>query len=452
MVFGLDAAPPSLLFKEFRDKLPNFSRLMEKSLYGPMKSCDPPITIPAWMVMMTGKEPGELGLYGFRHRKNHDYREFTIPSSRSIRARKVWNYLGEEGYKTFVMGIPPTYPPYPINGWMISGFLTPSSKSQYTYPESLKQEVEYLVGDFIFDVPFRKEDRASVLREIFEMTRQHGKVAVHMAKTKPWNLFIYMEIGLDRIQHAFWKYMDENHPNYTYNEEYSDAILKYYILLDEILGQLLDAAGDDTGVLIVSDHGAKMMKGAFAVNDWLVEQGYLVLKGDVKPGTRLSEADVDWSKTVAWGWGGYYARIFFNVKNREAYGVVEPSEYESVRRELARKIMDIKGPNGEVWKTRVYAPEDIYSTVAGNPPDLMVYFDDLYWRSAGTMGYDDPYLPENDTGPDDAVHDYDGVFIMYNPDKKKGGEVECTIYDVFPTILRYFSIDVGDSLRGEALI
>lgn len=451
-IFGLDAAPPMLLFDRFRDSLPNFSRILEKSIYGPMRSCDPPITIPAWMVMMTGREPGEMGLYGFRHRKGYDYIDFSISSSRSVKVRKIWDYLGEARYKSFVMGLPPTYPPSKLNGWMISCFLTPSSKANYTYPSSLKKEVAEIVGDYVFDVPFRREDRESLVKELFDMTRQHAEVAIKMAGSKPWDLFIYMEIGLDRVQHAFWKYMDENHPRYTQHKVFSRVILDYYKLLDDILGRILRLLRDEDMLMIVSDHGAKMMKGAFAINDWLIEKGYLVVKGDVEPGSRLSDVDIDWSRSIAWGWGGYYARIFLNVKDREKNGVVDWDEYDDVRRDLMRDLLSIHGPNGEHWRNHVYIPEELYKDVRGNPPDLMVYFDDLYWRSAGTLGYTNPYLPENDTGPDDAVHDYDGVFILYDPSRNSSEEIRCSIYDVFPTILDIYGLKPPVDVRGSSLL
>ena len=70
--------------------------------------------------------------------------------------------------------------------------------------------------------------------------------------------------------------------------------------------------------------------------------------------------------------------------------------------------------------TKIYKPEELYNVIKGDAPDLLVYFDDLSWRSAGTVGYDSMYLNENDTGPDDAVHDYFGIFIINDPKKKIG--------------------------------
>ena len=449
-IFGLDAAPPELLFKKFIDKLPNFSKIIKKSVYGPMRSCDPPITIPAWMVMMTGLEPGDLGLYGFRHRKDNSYKEIVIPNSRNIKASKIWDYLGESDLKTFVMGIPPTYPPYPVNGWMISGFLTPNDKTNFTYPLTLKYEIKNIVKEYIFDVPFRREDRDWVLENIFKMTESHHKVVNEMIRKKNWDLFIYMEIGLDRIQHAFWKYMDKNHVRYTPHEKYSNAIIRYYKKLDEILGDIIRYS-PNSDILIVSDHGAKKMDGAFAINDWLIEKGYLKIKSDVKPGTRFEDVNVDWNDSIAWGWGGYYARIFLNIKGREENGVIEPDDIPDVINKLKRDIMNIKGPDGRRWRNHVYMPSELYKNLNGNPPDLMVYLDDLSWRSAGTLGYDDYYLPENDTGPDDAVHDYNGIFIWYSPNRDKDIKIETNIYDVTPTVLKFYGIEPSKRLRGSVV-
>lgn len=448
VVFGLDAAAPELVFNKFLGYLPNFRRVIERSVHGRLRSCDPPITVPAWMVMMTGREPGELGLYGFRHRSGYSYTEYELPSSRSIRRPRVWDVLGAEGLRSFVMGVPPSYPPYRVNGWLISCFLTPDDSVQFTHPLPLKYEVKRLVGRYVFDVPFRREDRDWVLDRIHEMTDIHEKVALEMLVRKPWDFFMYMEIGLDRVQHAFWKYMDRGHRRFEEHPRFSRAILEYYVRLDRMLGEIIRRAGD-ADVLIVSDHGAKRMDGAFAINDWLVEQGYLKLRGDVEPGTRISRADVDWGETIAWGWGGYYSRIFLNVEGREEMGVVSREEYEDVLRELSRKILGIRGPDGEVWRNVVYRPVEIYREVNGNPPDLMVYFDDLYWRAAGTMGYETPYLEENDTGPDDAVHDYDGIFIWYN--RGSGVERDASIYDVFPTILRFYGLEPPEDIRGEVV-
>jgi predicted AlkP superfamily phosphohydrolase/phosphomutase len=448
LVIGLDCAAPHLVFERFIDRLPNLRELMRKGIYGNLESCDPPITIPAWMAMATGRTPGELGLYGFRHRKEYSYKDIWIASSRSVKARRLWDYVADMDGSSCIFAVPPSYPPYPIRGCLVSCFITPSTKREYTHPPELRDELERAVGEYIPDVEFRIEDKKGILKGVYEMTERHLDMVKHLVVNKPWRLFFLVEIGLDRIHHAFWKYFDEEHHLYQPGNEFENVVEDYYAYLDEKVGELLRLLDEETIILVVSDHGAKRMKGAFCINSWLVEEGYLELRKPVEKISRLEEADVDWSRTIAWGWGGYYARIFINVEGREPQGVIPPEDYEDVREELARRLRGIRGPNGERWETEVYKPEDLYPECRGNPPDLMVYFDDLYWRSAGTMGHGDLYLPENDTGPDDAVHDKLGLYIYYDPKRDYGGRrFEMNLYEVAPLILKAMGLEAQRGMR-----
>jgi predicted AlkP superfamily phosphohydrolase/phosphomutase len=452
LLIGLDCAAPDLLFNRFADKLPNFRRMMEKGVYGRLRSSDPPITIPAWTVMASSRSPGVLGLYGFRHRRNNSYKDIWIASSRRVRAKRIWDYVAEAGGKSCLVGVPPSYPPFPVEGWLVGGFITPDTNRNYTFPEELAQEIKEVVDEYQVDVEFRIEDKRSLVKDLFEMTEKHFEVIKHMMRTRDWSFYMFVEIGLDRIHHAFWKYFDETHSLHVPGSEFEGVMKDYYVLLDEKVGELLELADDDTIVFVASDHGGKPMKGAFCVNTWLEEQEFLKLKRPVEKVVRLNEADVDWENTVAWGWGGYYARIFLNLRGREEHGVVDPGDYERIRDDIANRLESIRGPNGEEWDTKVLKPEEIYPECQGDPPDLMVYFDDLYWRSAGTMGQGDLYLPENDTGPDDAVHDMMGLYVYYDPKRDLGGRVEdLNILDVAPTLMRALGLRVPADMEGSPL-
>jgi len=205
-------------------------------------------------------------------------------------------------------------------------------------------------------------------------------------------------------------------------------------------------------VLVVSDHGAKGMRGAFCFNEWLIDQGYLVLKERPQTVTELEKVAVDWSRTKAWAWGGYYARVFFNVKGRETQGVIDPTDLDREKLELTRKIMEIRDPNGRKMDTKVYRPEELYTVSVGDRPDLMVYFDDLYWRSAGTLGHKSLYLSENDTGPDDAVHAQHGIFILRDPALGSVGPIpDVKILDVAPTLLKAMGSEIPSTMEGKPL-
>jgi predicted AlkP superfamily phosphohydrolase/phosphomutase len=451
LVIGLDSMPADLY--DHLDYLPNLRKMVKEGFHSVLESCHPPITIPAWMVMMTSKSPGKLGIYGFRHRKGPSYTDGWIANSMSIKEKRVWDYLGQHGKKVCLIGVPPSYPPYPVNGNMVSCFITPSDKNEYTYPQQLKNEIEGLVGKYLFDVVFRTEDRDTILKQLYEMTEKRFNVIKHMMKKGNWDYLMFVEIGVDRLHHAFWKFYDKTHPKYEPGNKYESVVTDYYKFIDQKIGELVDLVDDDTYVLVVSDHGTAGMKGCICINEWMIKEGYLALKKYPDKQTDLDKCEVDWSKTKAWGWGGYYARIFMNVKGREPNGVIPQEEYEKAREELRQKLLQIRGPNGEVFKNKVYTAEELYGKPVGDKPDLMVYFDDLYWRSAGTLGHNSLYLSENDTGPDDSVHWYDGIFILYNKKKVNHvGRVErMTIYDVAPNILNIMNIPVPPDMQGRVV-
>ena len=454
-VIGLDSVPPELLFEKLLDKLPNIRRMYQRGLHGNLTSCDPPITVPAWMVAFTGKDPGQLGIYGFRHRKGSSYTDGYIVNSTHVRAKTVWEVLSEHGLKSIVLGVPPGYPPRPVpNTNIVSCFITPSAERPFTHPAELKEEVlKAAGGKYIFDVTFRTEDREAVKKELFEMTEKRFDVAEYLAKNKPWDFFVMHEIGFDRLHHAFWKFFDPKHPKYVPGNRYEKIDEEYYTMVDGRIGRLLELFGEECTTMIMSDHGSKAMKGGFCVNQWLQKEGYLALKTKPTAQTDLDKAVVDWTKTKAWGWGGYYARVFFNVSEREATGTVAQKDFGAEKEALTERIMSITDPEGRRMANEVYEPDKLYESATGDKPDLMVYFDDLDWRSAGTVGHDSLYLSENDTGPDDSVHSMDGVFVMDNPSRALGGrEVGgLELRNIGPAILKGYGLRYEEvSINGLA--
>ncbi len=450
LVIGLDCAPPAIVFDR-REELPVLGELIENGMYGNLTSSDPPITIPAWMVMSTGQDSGRLGLYGFRHRKNYSYKDIWIATSLSVKEKTVWDYIGERGGQSCLVSVPPSYPPRAVAGNLISCFITPGDEKEYTYPPELRQEIENRFGPYIFDVEFRTDDKDVILEQIYKMTNQRFEIMNYLIREKKWDLFMFVEIGVDRVHHAFWKYMDPEHHLYEAGNKYETVIMDYYKYLDAKLGMLLSAMDEDTILLVVSDHGAKRMKGAFCVNEWLIEQGDLVVKERPEAPISLEKVDIDWTRSKAWGWGGYYARLFLNIEGREEQGIISPEDYEKERDALAEKLKNIRGPEGEEWETRIFKPQEYFQETRGDYPDLMVYFDDLNWRSAGTLGHPGKYLLENDTGPDDAVHAQEGIYILYDPKNKHHKRKDAHILDIAPTILHGMGLPVPEDMQGKIL-
>jgi predicted AlkP superfamily phosphohydrolase/phosphomutase len=453
-VVGLDCADPTLVFERWRQHLPNLSRLMESGTYGELTSTIPAITVPAWASMMSSKDPGQLGFYGFRNRADRTYENMTIATSRMVKTDRVWDILSRAGKSVVVAGVPQTYPVTAVNGCLISSFLTPSTHSQYTYPAELKQEIEGLVeGDYLFDVrQFRSENKDHLLEQIYELSDQHHALVKHLMITKSWEFFMHVDMGVDRIHHGFWKYFDDRHPLHVPGNPYETAVLDYYIHLDGQIGERLDLLDGDTAVLVVSDHGGKPMMGGICFNEWLKQEGYLVLEHQPPGIVPLEKCEVDWGKTLAWGSGGYYARLFLNVKGREPEGVIEPADYEKVRDEIADKIEALTDSEGNNIGSTVYRPEEIYAEVNNIAPDLIVYFGDLSWRSVGSLGLDRIHTLENDTGPDDANHAQEGLYIYCNPRSPgQGRGPRRHLMDVAPTVLDLAGEPVPLDMQGASL-
>lgn len=424
IVIGLDCATPQFVFDQYRNDLPNLNKLMTEGIYTELESIIPPITVPAWMCMVTGKDPGQLGIYGFRNRKNYSYDRLAIANSSFVKEKTAWDRLSEKGKKVIVMGVPPTYPPKKVNGLMISGFLSPGTDADYTYPSELKKEISDVVGDYIIDVgQFRTDDKEKLKDQIFEMSEKRFKLASYLLQNKQWDYFMMVAMGPDRIHHGFWKFCDPDHPKFEPGNPFQDVIREYYMYLDSLIGNLVNSIGEDVSIMVVSDHGAKSMIGGICINEWLIKKGYLTVKNYPDSITQLDDLEIDWKNTKVWASGGYYARVFFNVCGREPDGVIPESEYDGFRKKLKEEIEEMIGPDGKKLNTEVYIPEEIYKQLNNIPPDLIVLFGNLDWRSVGSLGFKDIYTFENDTGPDDANHARHGIFILKTKELKKTGHI-----------------------------
>lgn len=419
-LFGIDGAPPELLFDKWLQDLPNIKALVSKGCRAKLNSTIPPITIGAWNAMLTGKELSELDIFGYSYKSSTG--ETKIVDSSFIKTPHLWDYLACENKKAVALYVPLSYPVHSMNGIMVSDFLTPGISSDCAYPESIKDKIRALGNtDCFFDVSVglagHKGLQADVLIEkTYEMTRMQLALANDLVGTE-WDAFVMVLIGSDRLQHMLW------------NRE--DVLKEYYVYLDAELGKIISKLDDDTTVIVASDHGMVKQEGKININNWLMQEGYLVLKDGVpSKKTRFSTALVDMKKSVAYGSGAYHARVFINKE-------VAGKDYDVIRSDIIRKLKMIPSDTGKPLNTFVYKKEDIYQvTTSPECPDLTIYFDDLRWASNPDLGQEGIYSWETAMGADAAGHSRQGCFIISGKGIRHEDLGEIDIRQVAPTILK----------------
>ncbi len=425
------------MFDTLRDRLPVLRDLAQNGLWGPLLSSMPPITVPAWACMVTGQDPGQLGLYGFRDRAGFTYDQRRLASSLAFDPPPVWSLLSRAGLRCRVLGVPLTYPPKPVRGCLVSGPLTPSADSTFTYPPELGEELEAAHGPLIFDVDrHAAPNETALFEQIQEMTAQRFAIANAWAAQPDWDFFMMADMGPDRLHHAFW-----HRPS---------LIERYYVELDRRLGELLERLPAGTEVVVISDHGAQTMEGGFAINQWLMEQGYLTLHGPPGAPGPLLPGSIDWSRTRVWADGGYVARIYFNVAGREPEGIVPPGSTAALGDELEAELGGLAGPQGEPVTARLLRPARIYDALNGTPPDLILELDDLRLRALGSVGLPATFARDNDRGPDQANHAQHGLIIWRDGGGGRRRE-DLSLYDVAPSVLAHFGLDRPKQMRGRVL-
>lgn len=502
LVIGLDGATLDLVEPwAAAGKLPVLAALMQRGAWARLRSVLPVLSPSAWASFLTGVNPGRHGIYDFIRRAPGGY-GLRLTHLGHNRAQTAWRILNAQGRKTIVLNVPTTYPPEPLDGIMASGLGTPAFKP-FTYPEAMGAELERHGYRVDCDLAYQPGREEAFLRGQMEHTRRQADAALWLMRAQPWDLFCYVIRGTDEIPHFYWKYMDATHPAHDAREAapWRDAVLEYYQLCDRLAGEMLETAGPDTTVFVVSDHGMGPLYRDVFLNEWLRQQGYLVTQSR-RPGRKawlarlgitrqrgaavlralglrrlesalkerlgerleamvprdvvrdLGEA-VDWTRTRAYSFG-YHGQIYLNVRGREPQGIVASGEeYESLRREIIDKLAGLVDPaDGGRVATEVYTAEQLYAGPAlCEAPDIVVMMRDLSYITR--HGYEFGEAPDEVFSPphqwQSASHRLNGLWIAAGPGIAGLGreQAAASIMDVLPTLLHVMNLEVPDGLDGR---
>ncbi|MEK6809614.1 MAG: alkaline phosphatase family protein, partial [Nanoarchaeota archaeon] len=246
----------------------------------------------------------------------------------------------------------------------------------------------------------------------------------------------------------------ETHRRHPGKNQYQNAIRDYYVYLDKKIGEIKKMLDDDTYLIIASDHGFDKMEGRINLNDWLIKEGYLVLKEKPASPQKIDFSKVDWAKTKAYSIGAYFGRIYFNRKARDAVnGILEEEEVPLLQQELMAKLSKLQDDLGEELDNQFYFPQEVYTgPYLKESPDLYIYFDNLRWGVNNDVGNEGFYSQETTKGSDDAGHAPVGLFLLHHP-SISGRNIEVIdIIDVMPTIYKLYGLEVPADLKGKVLV
>ncbi|HET7377591.1 MAG TPA: alkaline phosphatase family protein, partial [Anaerolineae bacterium] len=431
LIIGLDGATWTLLSPWIdQGYLPNLARLVREGASGPLTTTIPPVSASAWVSFATGCNPGKHGAFDFVFPVAGGYDIGVI----NVKVRGVppfWKSIEDAGGQVGLMSVPITYPPQPIKGFTVNGFLVPNEQSQYTYPPELKEELKragqrWPLHEFEGN---RSRHPGRFLQDMLDFDVTRTDTIIWMMQHKPWDTLACVLKTPDTVHHEIWHIIDPTHPRYTaeLNRQFAPAVLDYFKTIDECVGRIISAAPPDTFVAIMSDHGGGPFHKFFHVNNWLAQQGLLKFKRTplslikrglfklgftpitslkivnvlrlgrlrrrVKRGRGrgmlkrlfLSFGDVDWSRTKAFAVGNF-GQIYINVKGQRAQGIVEPGgEYERVRDQIIQSALALRDSDGgdQVIAT-VYKKEELYKgDRVAVAPDLILHTDRSKYVSFG---------------------------------------------------------------------
>jgi len=478
LIIGLDGATFRVLDPLIRNgKMPALKKIIENGTHGILKSTLPTNSFTAWASFMTGKNPGKHGIYDFRKSFREDYYKKIVITSRQLNEETIFQTVSRHGLRVGAINVPLTYPPYEINGFMISGILAPKKSKNIFYPQNLYEKITSKHGKYLTNVSWNyyKNRIDDLVADISSMTKQRKEITLDLMKNYDLDVLAVVFVGTDRIQHPLFKYLipDENRPEDSATKNQLKNLMDYYSLVDQCIEEIIAEAGQDTNIFILSDHGFHVVHKQFKVNIFLKEIGMLAFsKKKASIYDTLKKADIpyirkirralfpnsgkylktfsasgmiDWTKTKAYSSLDMEQGISINLKGREPLGIVEPGEeFESVRNRIKDQLLNLTDPENN--RKVIFQDEIFDGRYSSDAPDIVIEPSEYFYlgREKGKN------LAELEWTSGD--HNRDGVLIAYGKDiledKKISGQ---EIIDIAPTVLYALGLPIPDDMDGKVL-
>ncbi|MDH7487253.1 MAG: alkaline phosphatase family protein [Anaerolineae bacterium] len=437
-LIGLDCTPHSLLERMMGEGvMPHMAELARNGSLRRMNSVYPWVSSVAWASFMTGQNPARHGIFGFIDRDPATLKTF-IPTATHMKSRPLWQILGDAGKRVVVVNVPVTYPPQPVNGVLISCFLSPSLEKA-VYPPSLLPKLQELGYRIDPDPWLARESREKAWPDLWDALEKRTKTLLYLLDHEPWDFFMGVIMETDRLHHFWFELMEQN------DSVWAPKFFELYRYVDEFIGQVRERLGEADTLMLMSDHGICSIKKEVFYNRWLHDAGYLRYS---RPPEEIKGPDLEAMHPDSVAYSLDPGRIFLNLKGRERDGSVEPADYERVREEIAAAAEVLTDPDsGEKLVRRAYRREELYrGPYLEQAADLIL---------APVDGYDPkgalwkPHFTHKDQAMV-GMHTYDDAFL-YIADHSLPTD-DLSILDAMPTVLQLLDVPLPADLDGCGLI
>lgn len=485
LMIGLDGATFDVLGPLMQQGLmPNLKALVDGGASGILESTRPPITPAAWTTFMTGKGPGKHGIIDFL-RYDPSRNQLIFNNNQKISQPTIWQILSEKNYRVGSINVPMTFPPEPVNGFMISGFDTPTGED-FTYPKDLQAEILANHPDYTHEKKWERKALGGdkLFAENLEYINQSFDRGFDLARfcgdKYGWDVMMVLFKLVDNLQHKAWRYLDPR--TRDSNPHRAKLTANCFAKLDVALGKFRALAREKNAtILIMSDHGHGSLDGKAQPNLLLSQWGYLGLRSNIaraktrgsvwwrrltrskngspvsEPGALDNDLAFEWSQTRACVLhAGIYGFLYINLKGRQPQGIVDPRDYETLRAEIRHKLINATCRDRDGREMRIF--QDVYIT------------EELY----GCSRHDYPWMPDLLLAPADGLavvkkirgtkpvrwvpldrlegtHRLDGIFIANGPGVVVGSRIHAHIEDIAPTVLAGLGERVPKDMDGSVL-
>ncbi|MHC4717110.1 MAG: alkaline phosphatase family protein [Planctomycetota bacterium] len=344
-----------------------------------MRSVHPTVSCVAWACYATGRNPGKHGIFGFLDRRPGTY-ELSLPNAANLRGPHIWEVFSAAGKKVFGMNVPGTYPPRAVNGVLIGGFLTPAL-TKAAYPPEVSGYLESIDYRIDSDAALARESKARMLDDLDVTLARRAQALFHFLGADEWDFFHAHIMGTDRINHFLLAQAEQDDPTFA------PGFQAYYRKVDDVIGRLVEAVGDETPLMILSDHGFCPIRYEVQLSRHLIDAGWTTPAREVRSPLSFEPARTR-AYTLIPG------RIYVNVAGREPGGIVPVEEYDRTRHAVAADLLALRDPDGRPVIRKVVRREELYWPEGRSAPD----------PAANTPGGLPPYAQ----GPDLVAIPHDG--------------------------------------------